>query len=249
MAADRRAEVIERMRELVDEYFAGRPPEDPTDCPLSVPLYGLEEVMAALDVLLSQNVTMGARVREFEEEFAPFIGSRHAVMVNSGSSANLLALAILSSSVTTKGLHPGDEVIVPAMAWSTTIAPILQAGCVPVFVDVDTQTLNLRPEDLARAWSARTRAIFVVHLLGNPVAMEQVMSFARERDLWVIEDTCESLGSTVDGAARARSATSARSRSTSPTTSPRSRAACWSPTTTGSRASRARCARTGGPAT
>jgi CDP-4-dehydro-6-deoxyglucose reductase, E1 len=197
--ADRQAELIERMRELVDEYFAARPPEDPTHCPLSVPLYGAEEVMSALEVLLSQNVTMGARVREFEQEFARFIGSRHAVMVNSGSSANLLALSILSSSVTTSGLHPGDEVIVPAMAWSTTIAPILQVGSVPVFVDVDPQTLNLRPEDLARAWSPRTGAIFVVHLLGNPVAMEQVMSFARDRDLWVVEDTCESLGSTVDG--------------------------------------------------
>ena len=197
--ADRQTELVAQMRELVDEYFAGRPPEDPTHCPLSVPLYGAEEVMTALETLLSQNVTMGARVREFEQEFARFIGSKHAVMVNSGSSANLLALSVLSSTVTANGLHPGNEVIVPAMAWSTTIAPILQIGCVPVFVDVDPKTLNLRPEDLERAWSPRTRAIFVVHLLGNPVAMKQVMEFARERDLWVVEDTCESLGSTIEG--------------------------------------------------
>jgi CDP-6-deoxy-D-xylo-4-hexulose-3-dehydrase len=195
----RQAELVAQIRELVDEYFAGRPPEDPTHYPLSVPLYGAEEVMGALEALLSQNVTMGARVREFEHAFAEFIGSKHAVMVNSGSSANLLALSVLSSTVTISGLHPGDEVIVPAMAWSTTIAPILQVGCVPVFVDVDPNTLNLRPEDLARAWSPRTRAIFVVHLLGNPVAMKQVMEFARERDLWVVEDTCESLGSTIEG--------------------------------------------------
>jgi CDP-6-deoxy-D-xylo-4-hexulose-3-dehydrase len=197
--ADRQTELVAQMRDLVDEYFAGRPPEDPTHCPLSVPLYGAEEVMTALETLLSQNVTMGARVREFEQEFARFIGSKHAVMVNSGSSANLLALSVLSSTVTANGLHPGNEVIVPAMAWSTTIAPILQIGCVPVFVDVDPKTLNLRPEDLERAWSPRTRAIFVVHLLGNPVAMKQVMEFARERDLWVVEDTCESLGSTIEG--------------------------------------------------
>jgi CDP-4-dehydro-6-deoxyglucose reductase, E1 len=88
---------------------------------------------------------------------------------------------------------------VPAVTWPTTITPILQSGCIPVFVDIDLTTLNLRPEDLAAAWSPRTRAIFAVHLLGNPVAMEPVMEFARERDLWVLEDTCESLGSTVAG--------------------------------------------------
>jgi dTDP-4-amino-4,6-dideoxygalactose transaminase len=98
-----------------------------------------------------------------------------------------------------KRLHPGDEVIVPAVTWPTTVTPILQNGCVPVFVDVDRQTLNMRPDDLEQAWSPRTRAIFVVHLLGNPVAMEDVMRFAAERDLWVLEDTCESLGSEIHG--------------------------------------------------
>jgi CDP-6-deoxy-D-xylo-4-hexulose-3-dehydrase len=198
-AAGRRKEVVSELRDLVGEYFDLAPPDDGLGCPLSMPLYGAEEVSAAMEALLSQQVTMGERVRAFESEFAAFMGSKHAVMVNSGSSANLLAMAVAASNAVPNGLRPGDEVIVPAVTWSTTIAPILQLGCVPVFVDIDASTLNLRPEDLERAWSARTRGIFVVHLLGNPVAMNAVMEFARERNMWVLEDTCESLGSQIDG--------------------------------------------------
>jgi CDP-6-deoxy-D-xylo-4-hexulose-3-dehydrase len=199
VAADQRSEIRGQLAALIERHFSVQPEQDGLDCPLSVPLYGAAEVMAALEVLLSQNVTMGERVRAFERAFAAFVGSKHAVMLNSGSSANLVALSILSSSVVPNGLHPGDEVIVPAVTWPTTVSPILQAGCVPVFVDIDFETLNLRPESLDQAWSPRTRAIFVVHLLGNPVAMEAVMEFARERSLLVLEDTCESLGSTIDG--------------------------------------------------
>ena len=196
---ERRTAILAEIGALVDEWFSLPRDGDPLHCPLSVPLYGGEEVAAAVEVLLSQEVTMGRRVREFEDAFAKFVGADHAVMVNSGSSANLLALSILQSRVFPRGLHPGDEVIVPAVAWSTTIAPILQIGCVPVFVDIDPRTLNLRPEDLRDAWSPRTRAVCVVHLLGNPVAMDEVMAFAEEKDLFVIEDTCESLGSTIGG--------------------------------------------------
>ena len=196
---DRRSEIKSTIAALIEEYFQAEPGDEGLECPLSVPLYGADEVAAALDALLSQNVTMGARVKEFEAAFAQFIGSKHAVMVNSGSSANLLALAILSAQAVPNGLHPGDEVIVPAVTWPTTVTPILQTGCVPVFVDIERATLNLRPEALEQAWSPRTRAIFVVHLLGNPVAMETVMAFARDRNLWVLEDTCESLGSVIDG--------------------------------------------------
>ena len=192
-----RQRIMGEIATLIEEYFAATPEPEGTDCPLSVPLYGGEEVMAALETLLSQNVTMGARVRAFEAQFAEFVGARHAIMVNSGSSANLLAVASVSSQAIANGLRPGDEVVVPAVTWPTTVTPILQNGCLPVFVDVDPQTLNLRPDDLERAWSPRTRAVFVVHLLGNPVAMDRVMPFAEERELWVLEDTCESLGSMV----------------------------------------------------
>lgn len=192
--------IVTEIGSLIEEYFAvvSRPDEG-VACPLSVPLYGAEEVRAALELLLSQYVTAGARVREFERAFADFVGAKHAVMVNSGSSANLLALSALAAQAVPNGLRAGDEVIVPAVTWPTTVTPILQNGCVPVFVDIDRHTLNLRPEDLGRALSPRTRAIFVVHLLGNPVAMEPVMRFAQEHDLWVLEDTCESLGTQIDG--------------------------------------------------
>lgn len=196
----RREAVAEQIAQLVDEYFA----IDATDpgsvaCPLAVPLYGADEVNGAVDALLTQRVTMGERTRAFEQAFASYIGADHAVMVNSGSSANLLAVAALAANVTPHGLYPGDEVIVPAVTWATTIAPIIQHGLVPVYVDIDPDTLNLAPETLAEAWSPRTRAIFAVHLLGNPVRMAEVLDFARERDLWVLEDACESLGSTIDG--------------------------------------------------
>lgn len=198
-APARRAEIRTEIDALVREHFDLMPPLPDDECPLSVPLYGADEVIGALDSLLTQNVTMGARVRAFERAFAEYVGSRHAIMVNSGSSANLLGLAVLASPAVSGALRPGDEVIVPAVTWSTTLAPILQYGCVPVLVDVDPQTLNLRPEDLEHALSAKTRAIMPVHLLGNPVDMEPLMSFARAHDLWVLEDTCESLGSSIGG--------------------------------------------------
>jgi len=193
----RRNEIRVQIDALVREHFDLMAPIPAQECPLSVPLYGADEVNGALDALLTQNVTMGARVREFEQAFADYVGSKHAIMVNSGSSANLLGMAVLSSPALPGALRPGDEVIVPAVTWSTSLAPILQHGCVPVLVDVDPATLNLRPEDLEQALSARTRAIMPVHLLGNPIDMGPLMEFARKHDLWVLEDTCESLGSTV----------------------------------------------------
>ncbi|MBI5309960.1 MAG: DegT/DnrJ/EryC1/StrS family aminotransferase [Actinobacteria bacterium] len=195
----RRIELREQIGELVREHFELLPEPSPDESPLSMPLYGPEEVNGALECLLEQQVTMGSRVAAFERQFADFMGSKHAIMVNSGSSANLIAISVLCQQAVKNGLRPGDEVIVPAVTWSTTIAPILQLGCVPVLVDIDEQTLNLRPESIEEAASDRTKAIMPVHLLGNPVDMEPLMDAARERDMWVIEDTCESLGSEIGG--------------------------------------------------
>ncbi|MGB0871967.1 MAG: DegT/DnrJ/EryC1/StrS family aminotransferase [Solirubrobacterales bacterium] len=194
-----RADIKSKIDALVAEYFDLAPPPVDTECPLSVPLYGAGEVNGAIDALLSQNVTMGARVREFEAAFATEMGSKHAIMVNSGSSANLLAVSVLAQTALAGHLKPGDEVIVPAVTWSTSIAPILQLGCVPVLVDIDEDTLNMRPESIDEALSDRTRAVMPVHLLGNPVDMDPLMERARAHDLWVIEDTCESLGTEIAG--------------------------------------------------
>jgi CDP-6-deoxy-D-xylo-4-hexulose-3-dehydrase len=193
----RREELRGEIKRLVEEHFASIPPLPDDCCPLSVPLFGAEEVYALLETLLDREVTAGRRVREFEKDFARFVGSKHAIMVNSGSSANLLALSVLAHGSLAGGLRPGDEVIVPAVAWSTTLAPVLQVGCVPVLVDVDPETMNLRPDSIAEAVSSRTRAILPVHLLGNPVDMVSLVEVAKAHDLWVIEDTCESLGSSV----------------------------------------------------
>ncbi len=195
----RQAEIQTQINDLVDEYFELQPPGPDDVCPLSVPLYGAGEVSGAIDALLTQNVTMGRRVLDFERAFAEMIGSRHAIMVNSGSSANLLAVSVLAQAVLDGHLRQGDEIIVPAVTWSTTIAPILQLGCVPVFVDIDEDTLNMRPESIDEAISDRTRAVMPVHLLGNPVDMDPLMERASAKDLWVIEDTCESLGTEIAG--------------------------------------------------
>jgi CDP-6-deoxy-D-xylo-4-hexulose-3-dehydrase len=196
---DRRAGIRREIDGLIREHFEHLPELPPEECPLSVPLYGPEEVSGALEAMLEQNVTMGARVRAFEQKFASFVGAKHAIMVNSGSSANLLGISVLANPSLPGALREDDEIIVPAVTWSTTLAPVLQHRCIPVLVDIDPQTLNLRPDQLEEALSARTRAIFPVHLLGNPVDMEPLMALARQRRLWVIEDTCESLGSTIAG--------------------------------------------------
>jgi CDP-6-deoxy-D-xylo-4-hexulose-3-dehydrase len=197
--SERRAAIHGELESLVSEFFELQPPPRDDECPLSVPLYGADEVLGALTALLEQNVTMGSKVREFESEFAAMIGSRHAIMVNSGSSANLLGLSVLAQIALKDGLRPGDEVIVPAVTWATSIAPILQIGCVPVLVDIDKDTLNMSADSIAEATGDRTRGVMPVHLLGNPVDMEPLMKAADERGLWVIEDTCESLGTEIAG--------------------------------------------------
>jgi CDP-6-deoxy-D-xylo-4-hexulose-3-dehydrase len=140
--------------------------------------------------MLSTRVTMGAEVRAFEALWAARCGRKHGIMVNSGSSANLLALAAL---VETGRLSPGDEVLVPAVGWSTTLFPVAQAGLVPVIVDVDPATLNIDPASAAAARGPRTRAVMAVHLLGQPAALD---AFG---DLLVIEDACGAHGARIGG--------------------------------------------------
>ena len=157
------------------------------------------EIIAAVDVLLSGRLTMGDRVRQFEQEFARLVGVPYAVMVNSGSSANLLAVSAASVPSRSARLAAGDEVLVPAVCWATSVWPLLQHGLRPVFVDVDPRTLNVDVNDLERRITSRTRAIFAVHVLGNSAPMAPMVDIAREHGLLLIEDTCESLGSTSGG--------------------------------------------------
>lgn len=139
----------------------------------------------------SKQITSGAKVAEFEDQFGP-----NSIMCNSGSSANLLAIAGLCSIE--DGLKPGDEVIVPALCWSTTVWPLVQYGLVPVIVDIDPNTLNIDPEQIAKAITHKTRAIMVVHVYGNPCDMDALAKF-KDDGFFLIEDCCEALGAKWNG--------------------------------------------------
>ncbi len=162
-------------------------------------VYDERELTAAVDACLDFWLTAGPNAETFEHRLAECVGVRHALAVNSGSSANLVVVTTLRSHRLERPLEPGDEVITPAVGFPTTVAPIVQNGLVPVFVDCQLGTYNLDPAQLEPALSNRTRALFFAHTLGNPVEMEPVMEFARTHDLYVIEDTCDALGSTYDG--------------------------------------------------
>jgi len=166
---------------------------------LHEPTFGADEINAALECLLTTHVTMGAKVRRFEREFASKYGWSNGIMVNSGSSANLLAVAAASNPETADGLKPGDEVIVPALSWSTTVWPLIQCGLVPVIVDIDPATLNIDPGEIERAIGPRTRGLMIVPVYGNPCDMGAIMAICRRHGLMLIEDCCEALGARYDG--------------------------------------------------
>jgi CDP-6-deoxy-D-xylo-4-hexulose-3-dehydrase len=154
-----------------------------------------EEIDAAKAVLDSGMLTLGARVEAFERSFAAWTGAKHAVMVNSGSSANLLAIdLLLRRSRGEAPLCAGDEVLVPALAWPTTVWPLVQLGLTPVFVDVDPVTLAISLESAEAALSPRTKAMFLIQVLGLVPDMPAYTTFCRRHGLTLIEDSCESLG-------------------------------------------------------
>ncbi len=169
-----------------------------TKYPLATTTWDQKELDAIAEVIESGRFTMGARVKAFEEEFASFVGAKFAVMVNSGSSANLLAVGAPFFRKE-RPLARGDEVIVPAVSWSTTYAPLAQYGLHLKFVDVDRQTFNMCLDGLQEAITPRTRAVFAVNLLGNPNDFGRMESMLKERGITLLEDNCESLGATFGG--------------------------------------------------
>lgn len=166
---------------------------------LATQSWGDEEVAALHRVIASGQYSMGAEVVAFEQEFAAFTGSPHAVMVNSGSSANLLMVAATAFRKSGRRLQRGDEVLVPAVSWSTTYYPLSQYGLVLRFVDIDPDTLNFDLDALAAAVTPRTVAIMAVNLLGNPNDYRVVQALADRHGLVLLEDNCESLGASLDG--------------------------------------------------
>ena len=166
---------------------------------LHEPTFGADEIFAATETLLSTWVTMGRQVRAFEAAFTGAHGFAEGVMNNSGSSANLLAIAALANPTTLDRLKPGDEVIVSAVSWSTTVWPLIQHGLVPVIVDIDQDTLNIDPGEIERAIGPRTRAVMPVHVYGNPCDMDALGDICHRHDLVLIEDCCEALGASYKG--------------------------------------------------
>lgn len=171
-----------------------------TRFPLATSSWDQAEQDALKRVIDSDMYSMGPEVSAFEKEFAAFFGSNYAVMVNSGSSANLLMTAALFYTKNDKlRLQPGDEIIVPAVSWSTTYYPLSQYGLVQKFVDIDRHTLNYDLDALASAVTDKTRAIMIVNLLGNPNDFERINEIINGRDIVLLEDNCESMGATFKG--------------------------------------------------
>lgn len=158
--------------------------------------WGEEEINAIQRVINSNMYTMGENVKEFERSFAEKFGAKYAVMVSSGSTANLLAVAAL---VYSKRLPRGSEVIVPAVSWSTTYAPLEQYGMKVVFADIDSNTLNINIESLKKCITDKTKMIFLVNLLGNPNDFDKIFEICKSRNIIIIEDNCESLGAQYNG--------------------------------------------------
>lgn len=155
-----------------------------------------DELAAAVEASLEFWLTEGRFARTFEERLTAFHGLSHAILVNSGSSANLVAVAtLMSPRLGTDAMRPGDEVITVAAAFPTTVAAIVQNQLIPVFVDVDIGQYNAIPQRIAQAVGPRTRAIMLAHTMGNPVDLEAVCRIAKEHGLWIIEDNCDALGS------------------------------------------------------
>ena len=198
-------ELRARARALAAEYYhaALRPPPfvpGDTWVPVSGRVFDATELQFLVDASLDFWLTTGRFAAQFEREFARVAGVRHAILCNSGSSANLLATSALTSwKLGDRQLHPGDEVITVAAGFPTTVNPAIQHGLVPVFLDVELGTYDIDVTRLEEAVGPRTRAIILAHTLGNPFNVDAITALAKRHDLWLIEDSCDALGSTYRG--------------------------------------------------
>ena len=163
-------------------------------------VFDASEIVSLVDASLDFWLTAGRFTNDFENKFASFLGIRHCLLVNSGSSANLLALTALTSRLLgSRKLKPGDEVITTACGFPTTLNPILQNNLTPVFVDVDLGTYNIQADKIDDAISRKTKAIFIAHTLGNPADISLISSICKRHGLWLLEDNCDALGSKLRG--------------------------------------------------
>ena len=196
-----RQQILELTKQYADKLLAPKsfaPGKDPV--PVSGKVLTSEDFTALVDSSLDGWLTAGRFTVDFERQLTQFVGARSALFVNSGSSANLVALSGLTSKkLGERALRPGDEVLTVAMGFPTTVNPIIQNGLRPVVVDVNLDTLDANAERLEEAISAKTKAIMMAHTLGNPFDLDTVQRLCKENNLWLIEDSCDALGSTYRG--------------------------------------------------
>jgi CDP-6-deoxy-D-xylo-4-hexulose-3-dehydrase len=202
MTMTKEKEIKEKIKQLVKDYFSLKTSEfipSKTKIPLNIPSYSWEEAYEAIESIITTWVTMGEKVQKFERKFADYVGVENAVMVNSGSTANLLALSILTNPIINNRIQNGEEIITPAITWSTTVFPIINVNAMPVLVDVDLDTYTIDTKEIEKAITDKTRAIMPVHILGNPCNMKEIMEIAEGHDLFVVEDCCEAHGAEFNG--------------------------------------------------
>ncbi len=204
MTVDKKERLRKKIHQNIGEYFLQSEKEKKfipgkSTVQYAGAVYDEEELTAMVDVMLKGWFGLGMQGEALETELAKYLGVKKAYLTNSGSSADLLAISSLMSYKFPERLYPGDEVITPACTFPTVISSLVHKGLKPVFVDVDPETLNPTVESIAKAITKKTRLIFLVHMLGNPNEMEEIMSLAKTHKLHVVEDNCDSLGSTYNG--------------------------------------------------
>ncbi|MDD5155305.1 MAG: lipopolysaccharide biosynthesis protein RfbH [Candidatus Omnitrophica bacterium] len=202
---DNEKNLRQRIIKLADKYYGIAFPRERfipgvTPVPIAGRVFNAGEIKLLVEASLDFWLTTGRFAAEFEQRFSRWMGVKHCSLVNSGSSANLVALTALTSpKLGSKRLRPGDEVVTIAASFPTTVNPIIQNQLTPVFVDIKTPTYNINTDYLGKAVSRRSRAIMVAHTLGNPFNVDAVMNFAKRHKLWVIEDCADALGSLYKG--------------------------------------------------
>ena len=196
-------QAVQEILKLVEKGFVEQKSDfipGVTNVPVSGKLLDVADFMSMVEASLDGWLTAGRFHKEFENKLAKYVGVRNATMVNSGSSANLVALSALTSpKMGKKALLPGDEVITVAAGFPTTVNPIIQNRLIPVFVDSDIGTYDINVQEMKKALSEKTRAVMIAHTLGNPFDVDAVQAFCKENDLWLIEDSCDALSSTYKG--------------------------------------------------
>ena len=202
---EERENILRLVREYCEKYHTKAPYKEGDRIPYASRVYDSEEMCNLVDSALEFWLTSGRYTDEFEKDFAAYLGVRHCSLVNSGSSANLLAFMTLTSPLLgERAIQRGDEMITVAAGFPTTVTPCIQYGAIPVFVDVTIPQYNIDVTMLEAALSEKTKAVMVAHTLGNPFDLKAVKDFCVKHNLWLIEDNCDALGSeyTLDGVVR-----------------------------------------------